>query len=471
MGCIPPVLAYVVMFSICRLQTLSHFHNLAAIFLILLITCAFRHLRFGRTLDLVGMAAPECAMLYFSPYQALLGVVVLSAWGGLQLTVLSPERLKRLMIQACATVPFVGASAWISLQYARVEPREYNLYEFSSRAASLGNYLRPLGTGKDAAWLPTVFPGGYLGAGLLLGGLLVTLALVWRVRNRIHFLVIQRPLWIGIGLLALSLIDARELRPFTVWLRFLAYLYPFGWLVWWLRQNPERDRMLHWIFLGASCVLVVGVSAGPMMYFEDHALDPGIWGWYQHLVPGFGSMRELMRFTATGQFLILACVVSVACTMLKRPALVLGLGGVCLLLQLVEMNGAQPKMIRAASIPPMTEIETAFWEKQQGVLVAFPCAPFHENTRWLLRFQHLPELVLMNGYSGRSSDLLDRLMALESGKGTATPQAVQEAFSSGATYVYILKRTVEPARLQQIRKIQPVVYESRSFLVLGKSNP
>ena len=459
------VLAFLSTFSLARLLSYTHYQNFASVLIIAQILFALRYLREQKLRDVVAVVGLETALLYFSPYQAMLGIVILSAWAFCICAHPELRPWQLLRRQGPWLTPFLIPAGWIFWMYSQAEPLEYSLSEVALRSARVGNFLRPPDARVFPDLFPRTFPGGYLGCGLLLFAAGVLVTLLWTHRDRIRSQPSRRWLLSWFFLVALSFVDAREIKGVLVWIRLLVLLFPLAGLFFMIRRENIQKNRIPIVFLILSCVLVFGVSLGPSMNFQHQALDPGIWGWYQHLVPGFGSMRELIRFVPTAQVLLIVCLFGVASIAYRQNKMWIVLGILSVGVQAWEQRDAHPVVTPITENQRLSEMEYDAFSSLEGSMLVIPTAPFDRNTRYLLMWQSVQDLVLVNGYSGRSTNTFDRFMELEREQGRASQEVIDLARSLGVEYLCLYRPHVEPSAQETLLDLLPLQFSSERFLV------
>jgi len=458
------VLAYVMTFSIARMQALLHFQNLGVVCVIVQMVFAMRHLRWGRRRDLTGLAACETGLLFFSPYLALIGAVILSAWAFC--FVANSDRNRRYLFfrDLMWSLPWALPAGWIFRNYSRADPLYYPLVEVVRRSARLGNYLRPHEGSFLSDALPQIYPGGYLGVGLISYALIMLGVCSWIYRLSLKAFLQQRVILIWAGVLALSCVDAREIYPLTVWLRLITLLAPPGALLWAIHRKKIPAARVPFGFLLLSGYLLFGVTLGPLMTFREQLFDPGIWGWYRQLLPGFGAMRDLLRFMPLVQ-LLLTCILFGVTLMLPRRKWIWTAGLVCISLQGWEARNARPDTSALTEDLQLSQPEQAFFSSLEGAMLVTPLDPFHRNARYLLMWRSVPDLYLVNGYSGRNTKTFSHLMRLERETGRASEPVLQEARRLGVSFLCLYRPHVE--ELAQLKALEtlPLIFQNDRFLV------
>ncbi|GEM_PF-5344529 len=460
-----PVIAYLLTFSETRLQSYNHFQNVSALFVILLLYGFIRYEETRRARDLAGVGICQCLLLFSSPYQALIGVVLAIAW----LVVLSTDPAFRpftLFRQALpAALVLALPVIWITWQYASQEPVTYSVTDVNKLSMQFANFWVPLSDRGSHS----LAKGGYLGAGLL--GALGLLVVHSSIQNRSWLLqmVTTKRFWMVACLFGISFLDVKELKPLTVWLRFLPPLLVLGWIWNTLRtRHADRSiRIVFFIFLSAG--LVYAITFGPSLYFENQVLDPGVYGWFRLIIPGFDSMRDLMRFTPTGQvLLVIAIWLYGFLPHFKHDRGLLkwvcwGLMGI----QLLDMRHATPPRTDMGKRQVFSSQDQAVLSDLDGPLLILPMSPYHRSALYMFLFQQVPELELVNGYSGRVPDDYKKLLKAEVSAGLGSPAQMEVAKALGADYLFVQRKHAKQNHIQHLIQTLQVHYETPDFFILS----
>ncbi len=327
--------------------------------------------------------------------------------------------------------------------------------------------------------MPAVRAGGYPGAGLLAATVLAGgLALV-AGRRRLRDWCRPLPVRAFLLLWAVTLIGDRDFRPFTWGLRLA--LVPAGLflLAWTWRRGTHTPASRQLAMLVAALVAVYGTAFGPGTHFKPLFTDISVWSVFSWLVPGYLNIREVLRFSSLGQLLLLALLWGggLHAWAATRDRLVarVALGGLVVLLaglQLSETVGARVPETRIEPGQVALEAdETAFFSGLQGSMLAIPAAPFHHNPYHQLRWVAFPDLYLLNGYSARSTEVFDRLLALERQHGRASDGQIAYAAEIGAEYVCLLRGRVPVDVQQHLQARYPTRFANDRFLVLALAPP
>lgn len=470
---LPPLVAFPMAYGLARVASYSHMQNVAAVFLLTLVACGVRAERELSRSALFGMAGSFVALLGSSPYQAQMGLVLLLGWG-LIITAdakVTPARLLRAAwLTGLLVAPFVLA---LVIAYQGVEPIAHPPSEVKHLSLRWANLWRPPGglpgPLSEIPWLRGAAEvekvGGYLGLGLLILLVTVTGGVLPVVVRRIR----AQPQWLlPLTLVAVTFLDIRELRPVAAGLRWLAIGITAAIL--WRRGRCSGSAQERVGVFPLLCAWVVfGVAFGPSRGFLVTGQDPGLWGFFAVWVPNFDSMRELIRFASTAQALLIAGLFGVALRAGARRRAWWGVGAMCWVLQTGELFHGKPPLTPVGPGSALTATEEHFFRDhatQMGPLWVQPAHPFHVNARHLYRWQPVTELRLINGYSGRPSASLARLMEVEAGAGTGSETVLTEAAAAGAGWACMEKSAMPEARRERVRARFPVLLENDRWLVV-----
>ena len=116
-----------------------------------------------------------------------------------------------------------------------------------------------------------------------------------------------------------------------------------------------------------------------------------------------------------------------------------------------------------------TENERSFFEQHSGLYLMIPVTPWHRNTRGMIYFTEFLDINLMNGYSGKSTDLWDSIMNAEMSNGALSKAVVDIASANGCDYIVVSKMRIH--KYSYNRHIKPlnleVVFNNDRFVVLS----
>jgi len=366
--------------------------------------------------------------------------------------------------------------------YAKGAPVDYGLGEVRSLSLEKEHLYTPLGGWLRGAMntvlpdgLPAVRRGGYPGAGLLVGSLSALALVCWTGRRRVREWLRPWPVRICLLLWGFTLIGDRSVMPFTWGVRLVLVPCCLFLMAWYWRRERHPAATHQLAMLIAALLAVYGTAFGPGTHFKPPFTDISVWSVFAWLVPGYLNMREVLRFSSLGQLLLLALLWRLllhawTATRGRLPARLAMAGCVVVLagIQLSETVGA--RIVETRIVPghvALTADETAFFGGLQGPMLAIPAHPFHRNTYHQLRWVACPDLYLLNGYSARSTETFDRLMALEREHGRASDAQLAAAAGAGARYACLLRGRIPGAVQERLRARYPVLFENDRFLVLA----
>ena len=483
-----PLLAWMAAFSQIRLREYLHFQQFSGIFLVLLFGSCVQYLVRGFRRDLVLMGGCLVALAASAPYFAILGACVCLIWYGLVWSDRRENPVKFLVRHGWTlggTALLLGGMLWPYLQVPAVQYTREDIQRLSMTRA---HWVTPL-----HGWLqnvlpsgpPRMFPGGYPGAGILLGGVLwlvyLSLRADWRSFGRNffeHFRKMGPVAWVwGVVLLLGYGIQSRAFRGPAAGFRVLTMAWALGTWFWWRRKTGVPPRTRVWTFCLLAAVVVYGIAAGPSHRFRHQWLDPGVWGVFSVWVPGFQSMRGVIRFAVVGQVLLLALLFGVWLTGLQKAG---ARGRVFLILAALLSAGVQVsethgmRVVQTRLDPRHITLEAdeaAFFEAFTGPLLVTPTKPFHRNTFHMLRWRNSPGVRLVNGYSGRNAPVFEELMTLEMAHGRAAPQMLDRAEAAGVGHYAVFKPYIGAGDVERVRARGRVVFENQRLLVIALKAP
>lgn len=472
-----PVWTFLMFFSQIHLHNYLHFQHLAAVWLLLLLTGCVRYIFTRRRRDtlLVGLAL--LCLIYSAPYYAVLALCLLLGWA-LVLAHDTPNQLWHEVRRHIWLVLLVGLLAVPGfLAYRQADLLTYApsvVRELSMQAA---HWVTPLD-----GWLKTMSPellsadlrpGGYPGLGLLVGLIIAALAAGWKARFLIKRLLMSREFWCWIVLWLITLVNAKEIKWFTCYLRIILIFWALArLLIVYRRHAPARPNLLL-LFLAGCGFIIYGTAFGPGELFRFNTIDPSIWGLFSYVVPGYSQMREVIRFAPLGQiilgalvFLAVAHAVLTATTVCTKRLLGLVVAALVALQISETVRVKAPITEIAPSSITLREDETAFYQTISGSMAVLPSQPFHRNTYHMLRWDAHPGIKLLNGYSARSTPEFVRCMELERMYGPASEEQQAYLHSMGVQYVTAFHASLSDAAVHQLQQLSGVLYTNERLTVV-----
>ncbi len=442
-----PIVAYLTHFSPAVLiNHFLHIQNLATMGVFVLLAAGLNYQRSPSGAALRLMALALIFLLYTTPYFAVAAIILLLLWG---LTVWFSARATLFSL--------LRKDWWFYLALAPFALALFAFYRIESGPSFLPSSVQLLAIDWTHLFRPeygtlrlhfeplTDWPRphseqiGWLGPGVGFGFIA---ALGWGLwSGRAHYVAWLRrwPFWvIGVSLIVPHL-KIREIAPvLTIYhhLAVLALLLLSGYVI----AAQWRVSALRGAFalLTGWALLMYGIAFGPKSYvFLDDRVGLSIWQFFYQWLPGFDQIRAIGRMAYLGQGLISALVLAALLVALthRQPAVRRTVWVLALLALTAQVWDLHP--IRARAEPQQetriqpTAAEAAFWQTVDGPLLVLPGAPFHGNTTHMLYFAGFRNILLANGYSGRSTPAWDQLMELEVSQGLAAPAFYQAAQALG----------------------------------------
>lgn len=390
-----PLLAFLTFFSQIRMRETLHLQHHSGFLLLLMLIFALRAMREPAPGPLRGLAVCQLLLLFSAPYYAVVGLglllmFVLVQWlrqGEAPLTLL--RRSPRFLIAS------IGLFILGVLPYLRVPSIRYSRSDLLIDSLSLPRLLLPLG-GWPRSLISHTLPGtsgGYLGLFLLLP-LLLTLAHLLR-----HPRILRRP------------------------------------------PAPET------CFLLLVLLWVYGLSFGPTFRDPLLGIDWGVWNLTRRFFPGVGAMRGLIRFAVVGQQLLAGLLFWLWLRQPRPPSRSSqALLAAWLLFSATELPPTRARIRELdGSLLTLTAEETEVFSPLRGSLMVLPATPLHRNTYPMIRWVSLPDLSLVNGYSGRVGETLQQIIHAQ----TEGPEAVLHLLTDHqVTYLVLLHARVPPSFLE-----------------------
>jgi len=479
-----PAVAFVLSFSINQMTVFQHFQNLCWLLLVplLLGLTGFSCRRRRRWLVLALTA--QVLLMISAPYFAVMGVILFGLWFLLHLgrhgigeSLRDLARTWPLWVTAGALC-LVPAWLYHSVEHPLYRPALIHA-EYASRLFHLWTPRQGLIhelLSKAGVALPRISheSPAWLGPGmlLLLAGILVpTLGDLART--------LPRRLLAGLtaGILLCGFLEpvVREQS------------FPAGLLLAWttlllgltLAAAYLRGKVLRGLnefpaaFMLAAALTSLGLALGPSSHYNLFFADPSLHGILSRLVPGLGSMRAVGRMMLVAQFCLAAWLLLEYGRLWKnlarpgRAAL-----AVSILLALL-LQGMDAWPVRAGLHRfPVQRLQArgndlALLSRLRGSGCVFPTRPWHRNTHPMLYLRPARNLILVNGYSGRSSRLLDQLMALAGQEEEPTDAQLALLSRRGCTYIMVWKRKISRQRLHILAQRYPLSGETDQMMIFS----
>ncbi|MFO7870422.1 MAG: hypothetical protein R6V03_03205 [Kiritimatiellia bacterium] len=477
-----PVFAYFAAFSAGRLIYFRHFQNLSSLWLFSLTAGGIGYWYHRRKWFFRLMVISEVLLLYSAPYFAVLGAAFVLGWAAFQ-AIMEPAgfvgilRENRYFLVFAAVVFAVLAAA-----YASVEKPVLSTAYIHENALGFKDLVIPeegLGR-KTVEQLAGNLPRGnhekpgYLGAGVLL---VMALLVFFKAPEIFRWLVKQfrsPGFWTVAVLAGICVFGRGKAGAVGAWAGLLALVTAFFLFIRGAVRRRERTLVLPALaFCGLCALFAYGAAFGPRSGFFDEPVNPSVWGLFALVLPGFRNMRAIGRLAVVGHGMLLVCLFGYGLLFLarsrgKRRKAIFAVIAVSALLQFAEQTGGRVPIYRydPRSITP-TEEERSFFSAVRGVAAVFPAVPFHRNTRAMLYFDAFNGIVLMNGYSSRSTRLWDRVMEMGMEGGQPTAAQIARVRANGCDYIILWKTRLSPERVERVRaRWEGTAFENNRFLVL-----
>lgn len=455
-----------------------HIQNFAATGLFLHLGCMLASLRTSSFCYLPWQFFIILSLLYCTPYYALTAAILLGAWligswasdADTLKVALWHYRLTLFVITALALPMFF---AYLTAEgRAGLSAAAIRVY-----AVTLSDLFLP-NTGECRRWLsaltsynPTVNHErlAWLGPGLLAMCIAMCLRTFFQFKPWTRLSALGPIGWFFLISFLILIPKTRDLRPFLAWYGLL--MIGLGMvlaIIHFARRSNQQPLRAGMLYLIMAIGLLYGIALGPRAYYVNQPVNPSIWGFFALWMPGFDSMRAIGRMAYPGQVALILLMAMLAVnygrTLKRRRLWFAGFCILCLSAQLWDSHAIRPPEQRhpPEKVIPTSE-ERAFFESIAGSILVLPAHPFIENTRHMLFFQYFSSINLMNGYSGHSTELWDRLMALK-------PDAQQEvALQAGADYIAIrTDRVSYKPESDQVPKPMSSVFQNDRWLVLER---
>ncbi len=468
-------------FSIDQLTSYQHFQNLCWFGLVILLFGLGGYSMTARRRYLALALSAEVFLLYSAPYFAVMGAVFCALWILLQLLTV-PEVIKESFVRGW---PFWGLAALLGLvpvlMYHRVPHMSYSSALIQELATRMSHFWIPrqgllydllVGWGWALPKISHESP-AYLGLGyslLLVGAIGILFRdLFCRLNPFVHRRFF---LFAGLALLGSFLFHATLplVGYILAWIALLSFVVIF---VLYIREKAQSSPLNFLAALMLSAALVsFGLALGPNPWYLGWAFNPSIHGILNLLVPGVNNMRAIGRMALVGHvclgawlFLEYGQLLQVA-RLPRQRQILWAILLLALVLQIVEAWPVTARMHRYAvdRIQP-SAVEQKQLRALEGVGCVFPTRPWPRNTHVMLYFLESGQLRLINGYSARSTPLLDQLMAAGKKGEEPTGEQLEILRRQRCRYFMVWKRKISRRHLRNLLSQWPLALETNQMVI------
>jgi hypothetical protein len=482
-----PFFAYVTNFSISKFEYFCHFQNLSFCFSVLLFGCILGYFFYRKKFFFRGMVFAEVALLYSTPYYAVLGMCFILCWFLVQVSIDWRELLLTIRENIFSILISAGLFGFLAYHYMKVDKVEYQGYVYRSSRAHFDEFYLPF-QGifnfiiRDLDVHKNPESPSYLGGGLVLGILIlliISIPHIWRYLKTNYKNYKLYTLFAVIIIYRVFFLNMRNntfaaISGLIILLGSLVYI--FCKLI--DRENKRSLRNMFLILI-LCAICCYGIAFGPSKYFLDNSINPSVWGILTKIIPGASSMRAIGRMCVPGQgflFAIVLAVIFVYMSFAKKKKIAVCLTIVLLTIQIAEptlpVNKHLPIKIgttyRYKSLITASDSERIFFDEHPGLYLIVPVTPWHLNSRGMIYFTEFMNINLMNGYSAKSTELWDSIMLAETNNHIISEDVLDIAEQNGCDYVLIQKSRIP--KYSYSRHIKPlnmkVVFHNDRFAIL-----
>jgi len=476
-----PFFTYVTNFSISKFEYFVHFQNLAFCFSVLLFVCMLGYFFYKRKLFFTGMVFSEVALLYSTPYFAVLGICFILCWFLVQVSIEWRDVFVTFKENIVSILISAGLFGFLAYHYMKVDKIEYQEYVYRLSRAHLYEFyipfhgifdfsIRNLGLHKNPE------SPSYLGMGLVLGILIligISIPHIWKylktnyknykLYTLVALVIIYRVFFLYMRNNTFAAILGMILLLGTI-------IYIFCKLIDRVNKRSLKNMFLILILCTICCY---GIAFGPSKHFLDSNINPSVWGILTKIIPGASSMRAIGRMCVPGQGLLFAIVLSIVFVYMsfaKKKKI-----AVCLTIILLTIQIAEPLPVKIfakyrypTGVMP-TELEKTFFDEHSGLYIMIPVTPWHHNSRGMIYLTEFMNINLMNGYSAKSTKLWESIMLAEPNSNIISEDVLDIAEKNGCNYVVIHKNRIK--KYSYSRHVKPlnmkVIFNNDRFVVLS----
>jgi len=482
-----PFFAYVTNFSISKFEYFVHFQNLAFCFAVLLFGCMLGYFFYRKRLFFSGMLFAEVALLYSTPYFAVLGMCFILCWFLVQVSIDWRDVFVTIKENIVSILISAALFGFLAYQYMKVDKIDYQGYVYRLSRAHFDEFyipfhgifnfiIRDMGLSKNPE------SPSYLGMGLVLGILIlivISIPHIWRYLKSNYK---NYKLYTLVALIIIYRVFFLHMRD-NSFAAILGFLLLLGSLVYIFcklidRENKRSLRNMFLILI-LCAICCYGIAFGPSKYFLDNNINPSIWGILTKIIPGASSMRAIGRMCVPGQGIVFAIVLSIIfiyMSFAKKKKI-----AVCLTIVLLTIQIAEPTLPINKYLPVKigaeyryysgfmaSESEKTFFDEHPGLYLMMPVTPWHRNSRGMIYFTEFMNINLMNGYSAKSTKLWNNIMLAEPDSHMISQDVLDIAGQNGCDYVLIQKSRIP--RYTYSRHVKPlnmkVIFNNDRFVVL-----
>ena len=468
------LLAYVMNFSDSRLMFTAHFQNYMSYFVLLGTSFAIRYSRSPSAFRLGAMLGCFLLLLYSAPYYALFFGLLLAFYSlfyirAFGIGVIVPRLKSQGWIAAAALILCLPAVlGYLSVQTSYTcqgacssEWRHIFLPDASMKIAK---HLRPLGFDMSFRGHESLAYSGLFMAPVVLG---LLLAKTWQLLTR----SIHAKLMILSCIVVATFIGQRFVKQGCPKIAFFMIASLLAVMLIAAIVNLNISRLTPtWLFV--AMFAGYGTAMGPSLE-PVNAFDPSFWGVLAQWVPAYNSIRAVGRFGALGYSFALA----LAWYVVNHGSIALGMNRRFFLPKAILLGAAALSAVvdipRAPYCSRLDFSKLSPTAAERQVFDATPCRililpvnnlsliPGH-----MLYFERLANVELVNGYSGKLSDLVLTLNASREKMNKAL--IVHVISRSKATHLLLDKRAFSPEECVEIgRTFSGLVrIDNRSFQLL-----
>jgi hypothetical protein len=227
-------------------------------------------------------------------------------------------------------------------------------------------------------------------------------------------------------------------------------------------------------FIGLCMVLFAGFALGPSAQGLPNRLNPSVWGAIAFILPRTRSIRTVGRFGYIAfafsiGFLVYSVFVwwrTIAVRWVRTAiysvvflAIILTIG----LDQSIKPLFGQYKFFML--VP--TEDEMKYFQQNPGLFYYLPADPWHYPASFMVYSAAMPEIRLVNGYSGRSSAIYDSIR--QTIKTSFREDGLEILKKNGIRGAVFDKLRIDPKQLEEQKTLKgtQIVLENERYLIIA----
>lgn len=248
--------------------------------------------------------------------------------------------------------------------------------------------------------------------------------------------------------------------------RYIGILSSIGALLYFGIHYSLRNQFTLY-FIGICMVLFYGFALGPSVNGPLNGWNPSVWGVVTRFIPGTNSIRAIGRFGYTAfafsiGFLAYSAFICWKKVPYKRIKIAFfSLILLCFLLSIALDQSIKPYIhhYNFSLLSPVNE-EKKYFNANPGLYYFLPAEPWHYTASFMVYSATIPEIHLVNGYSGWVSAVYDTIR--QTVQTNITENGLNLLKKYGIRGVVLDKSRYNPLQLEEQKKLKGIHVELES---------